>query len=126
MRGCSRDCPRTQLSRAASQSGLLVTVKGGILVGLKQAILPEGLVVVLVVGGRGMRSRVVRARDCDVVGVKGWARMKGSRRVVSKRRGCIVMEYLSEIHEAEGGSKSKIAHAKEEITMFLFAPRTVI
>lgn len=68
-------------------------VKGGILVGLKQPILEDGLVVVvLVVGGRGMRSRVVRASDCGGVGVRGVARVMGSSRVV-KRRGCIAMEY---------------------------------
>ena len=57
--------------------------------GLKQPILAER--VVLVVGGRGMRSRVARASGCNGVGVRAVARVKGSRRVVSGKRRCIVM-----------------------------------
>lgn len=87
-----RDWPRTQVSRAVSQSGLLVERKGGVLVGLKQPIGAERLVLVLVVGDRGMRSRVAKASDCNGVGVRAVVRVKGGRRVVSKKKGCIVDE----------------------------------
>ena len=85
--------------------------------GLKQAILADGLalVLVLVVGVRGMRSRVVRASECDRVGVRGVARVKGSRREVSKKGGCIAMEFGRGCPKRRIGQFREIEHTKEEL-----------
>ena len=82
------DCPRTQLSRASSQSDLLVEMKGGNLVFLKQPISALRLVV-LVVGGGEVDVRGVRVSSCAGEGVRGVAKTDGRRRENIKIRGCI-------------------------------------
>lgn len=80
------------MSRAASQSRLLVAMKGGVRVGLKQATSAPRFVL-LVVGGGGAKVRVVKLSSCAGASVRGVAKMIGSRREASRESRCIVSKY---------------------------------
>lgn len=86
------DCPRTQSSRAASQEILLVAMKGGILVCLKQAISAPREVVFMLVGGRGPVVREFRFSNCVGARERGVVRTNGSRRGANRERRYMVLE----------------------------------
>ena len=91
---------RTQASRAASQSGLLVEMKGGVLVGLKQPT-SAPRVVRLVAGDRGAVVRGERLSGCDGARVRGVAMTSGSREEAKNGRGYIVLEDRQEMQNVE-------------------------
>ena len=112
VRDVSREWPRTQTSRAASQSGLLVEMKAGVLVGLKQPILTPR-VVRLVVGDRGAVVRGERLSGCDdEARVRGVAMTSGSRREAKKGRGYIFLEDRQEMLNVEDRHLQK--HGKDD------------
>ena len=117
MRGWTSDCPRTQESRAASQSGLLVAMNGGILVCLKQPISAPRAVVLVV----GAMVRVFRLNDWVEAIVRGLAKTIGSRREADRGRRCIVLE----MQKAEIGCWRMVGRKRSHGCRVLFAPNIV-
>ena len=111
VRDAIREWPRTQASRAASQSGLLVEMKAGVLVGLKQPILTPRSVR-LVVGDRGAVVRGETLSGCDGARVRGVAMTSGSRREAKKGRGYIFLEDRQEMLNVEDRHLQK--HGKDD------------
>ena len=119
------DCPRTQSSRASSQSALLVAMKGGILVFLKQPISAPRLVA-LVVGGGEVDVRGFRVNSCAGETARRVAKTEGSGRENSKNRGCIssgIFFFFFFRENAESGRRMNIEQIwKREQIPCLSAP----